>query len=87
MQDIEILIESDYQVEFDKYKNLIPLEKKLDKIIASNFSDGAKKKDEEEYEPVSSETLTPIVAHLLDVDGEEVEEYSEPVSELVSGVI
>ena len=73
-------------------KGLLPEEKeemaeKLDQIISSNFSDGAKKKDEEEYEPVSSETLTPIVAHLLDVDGEEAEEYSEPVSELVSGVI
>ena len=42
---------------------------------------------DEEFEPVSSETLSPAAAALMGVDGEEVEEYAEAVENLVSGIL
>ena len=42
---------------------------------------------EEEFEPISSETLSPTSAALMDVDGEEVEEYAEAVETLISGIL
>ena len=39
---------------------------------------------DEEYEPISSETLTPVSAELMGVNGEEIEEYAEATETLVS---
>ena len=42
---------------------------------------------DEEYEPISSETLTPVSAELMGVNGEEIEEYAEATETLVSGIL
>jgi len=42
---------------------------------------------DEEFEPVSSETLSLAASALMGVDGEEVEEYAEAVEALVSGIL
>ena len=42
---------------------------------------------EEEYEPISSETLSPVSAELLGVNGEELDEYAEATKTLVEGIL
>ena len=39
--------------------------------------------EDEEYEPVSSETLSPIMAGLLGVDDDDTEQYKKPVLDMV----
>lgn len=43
--------------------------------------------EDEEYEPASSETLAPIAAAILGIDGEEHDEYKEPVADLVNALL
>jgi hypothetical protein len=52
----------------------------------ANKGDEEANKEDEEYESVSTETLNPVVAALLDVDPENIEEYQEKMGELLSAM-
>ena len=58
------------------------------KTILADLGDrvGSEEADEE-FEPISSETLSPVSAELLGVNGEEVDEYAEATKTLVEGVL
>ena len=58
------------------------------KTILADLGDrvGSEEGDEE-FEPISSETLSPVSAELLGVNGEEVDEYAEATKTLVEGVL
>ena len=55
--------------------------------ILSDLGERIGGEEEEEYEPISSETLSPVTAELLGVNGEEVDEYAEATKTLVEGVL
>ncbi|MEE2746362.1 MAG: hypothetical protein VX617_05720 [Pseudomonadota bacterium] len=58
------------------------------KVVANLLSDKMEELEaDEEFEAVSSETLPPIAAALMDIDGEEPDEYEAPVKSLISGVL
>ncbi len=58
------------------------------KQIVDHFEERvAELEEDEEYEPVSTETFAPVMAGLLQIDGEEPEDYKDPTEEWVNASV